>query len=390
MDQLNMAWNEPGSNKPSNDDELNNGKKNHIGGNRRNQDGPPDLEEIFSNLRKKILSFLGFKAFKPGNISSNKFKYFQNSNNVLIAVLVGIVAIVYLLAGFYIVNPAEQAVITRFGKFNRVTGPGPHWLPRFIEVNTIVNSEQVGFSKHSASMLTKDENIIFVEIELQYRILDVNHYLFKVSEPIKTLKQAAESALRQVVGHSNLDFIMTEGRTQISEDIKQQVSVILDQYKAGIQVITVAFKEAKAPDAVKSAFDDVIKAREEQERLKHAAEAFANKMVPEAEGDAQRMLVEAEGYRQEIIARATGDALRFNAVLFEYNKAPEITKKRLYIDAVEEILSNTSKIIVDLKQSNNLIYLPLDKLMGDKLSVGKVDDNKTSISSDVREEVNEN
>jgi membrane protease subunit HflK len=390
MDQLKMAWNEPGSNKPSDNDELNNDKKKSIGGNRRNQDGPPDLEEIFSNLRKKIISFLGFKTFKSGNIGNNRFNYFKNGNNVFIAILVGIVAVVYSLAGFYIVNPAEQAVITRFGKFNRVTGPGPHWLPRFIEVNTVVNSEQVGFSKHSASMLTKDENIIFVEIELQYRILDVNHYLFKVSEPIKTLKQAAESALRQVVGHSNLDFIMTEGRTQISEDIKQQVSAILDQYKAGIQVITVAFKEAKAPEAVKSSFDDVIKAREEQERLKHAAEAFANKMVPEAEGDAQRMLVEAEGYRREVIARATGDTLRFNAVLFEYNKAPEITKKRLYIDAVEEILSNTSKIIVDLKQSNNLIYLPLDKLMGDKLSMGRGDDNKTSISSDIREEANEN
>ena len=361
-----MAWNEPGSNKPPINDE-NNERKKPTEGKNKNQSGPPDLDEIFSGLYKKLSSLFGFKTNKLGNNNNNnnnnKFNYFQSSSSLFISFLVGIVAVIYLLAGFYIVNPAEQAVITRFGKFNRITGPGPHWLPRLIEVNTIVNSEQVGFSKHSASMLTKDENIVFVEIELQYRILDVNHYLFNVLEPIKTLRQAAESALRQVVGHSNLDFIMTEGRTQISEDIKQQVTVILDQYKAGIQVITVAFKEAKAPDAVKSAFDDVIKAREEQERLKHAAEAFANKMVPEAEGDAKRMLVEAEGYRQEIIARAMGDTARFNAVLFEYNKAPEITKKRLYIDAIEEILSNTSKVIVDLKQSNNLIYLPLDKLI---------------------------
>ena len=197
--------------------------------------------------------------------------------------------------------------------------------------------------------------------------------MFRVSEPIKTLKQAVESAMRQVVGHAKLDFIMTDGRAQISEDIKQQVTSILEQYNAGIQVITVAFKEAKAPEAVKSAFDDVIKAREEQERLKHAAEAFANKIVPEAKGDAERMLVEAEAYRQEVIAKAIGDTLRFNSVLTEYNKAPEITKKRLYIDTLEEVLSNTSKIVVDLKNANNLVYLPLDKLISNNKNQGGVD-----------------
>ena len=292
--------------------------------------------------------------------------------------------------GFYIVNPAEQAVVIRFGKFNRIVGSGPHWIPRFIETKTIVNSEQIGYSRHGGSMLTKDENIVYVEIEVQFRILDVDNFLFKVSEPIKTLKQAVESALRQVIGHANLDFIMTEGRTQISEDIKQQVTSILDQYKAGIQVTTVAFKEAKAPDAVKSAFDDVIKAREEQERLKHEAEAFANKIVPEAEGDAERMLVEAEAYRHEIIAKAIGDTLRFNSILFEYNKAPEITKKRLYIDALEEVLSNSSKIVIDVKQSNNLIYLPLDKLIGNQIDLKQDDNNKISTSNEVKEEVNVN
>lgn len=369
MDQLSMAWNEPGSNKnkeqpegTKNNSDNNGDTKQNMYKNRNGQNGPPDLEEIFNNLSKQFLSFFGFK--KNGIGGDNRFSEFNfSNNNFFIMFIVGIIVLVYLLSGFYIVRPAEQAVITRFGKFNRTVGPGPHWMFRLIEDNTIVNSEQVGSSRHSASMLTQDENIVFVEIELQYRILDVNDYLFKVAEPIKTLKQAVESAMRQVVGNAKLDFIMTDGRAQISIDIEQQVTAILEQYNAGIQVITVAFKEAKAPEAVKGAFDDVIKAREEQERLKHAAEAFANKIVPEAKGDAERMLVEAEAYRQEVIAKATGDTLRFNAVLSEYNKAPEITRKRLYIDTFEEVLSNTSKLLVDLKNSNNLVYLPLDKLI---------------------------
>lgn len=362
MDQLIMAaWNKPGSNDNNNDSSgfnVNNNQSNR----NPNSDGPPDLEEVFNNLFKKIAAFFSFSknAFVEGGKKPNDFNNMP-TNNILLF-LSGIFLLIYLLSGFYIVRPAEQAVITRFGKFNRITGPGPHWIIRFIENKHIVNSEEVGFSKHSASMLTQDENIVFVEIEVQYRIYDVKNYLFKIVDPLKTLKQAIESAMRQVIGNAKLDFIMTEGRSHISVEIEQQLSTILEQYNAGIQIITVAFKEAKAPEAVKTAFDDVIKAREEQERLKHDAEAFANKIVPEAKGDAERMLVEAEAYRQEIIAKANGDVLRFNAVLNEYNKAPDITRKRIYIEAMEEILANTNKILVDLKNSNNLIYLPLDKL----------------------------
>lgn len=381
MDQLQLAWNEPGSGQPKNNNEGYSGKNN----NKQNQ--PPDLEEVLSNLRKHILSMFGFKQ-SNNRFSANNKNIFSNfkDHNKLIITIISILVVVYIILGFYIVNPAEQAVITRFGKFNRVVGSGPHWLPSFIESKIVVNSEQIGYSRHSGSMLTKDENIVFVEIEVQYRIFDVNNYLFKVSEPIKTLKQAVESALRQVIGHSNLDFIMTDGRAQISEEVKQQLSNILEQYKTGIQIITVAFKEAKAPEAVKGAFDDVIKAREEQERLKHAAEAFANKIVPEAEGDAKRMLVEAESYRKEVIAKSVGDTLRFNAVLTEYNKAPDITKKRLYIDAIEDILSSTSKIIIDIKQGNNLIYLPLDKLINDN----KLPKTVSGTTIEFKDDVNDN
>jgi modulator of FtsH protease HflK len=367
MNQLSMTWNKShGCNNSgfNNSNEFNKHSSNNQSG-RNDNNGPPDLEEIFNNLLKKIASLFG----SGKNVFENRSYKFNGPNkipgsqsNIIIFFILGIILLIYLLSGFYIVRPAEQSVVTRFGRFNRTVGPGPHWIMRIVEKNTIVNSEEVGFSKHSASMLTRDENIVFVAIEVQYRIYDVKDYLFNVAEPLKTLKQAIESAMRQVIGNAKLDFIMTEGRAQIAVDIEQQLTAILDKYDSGIQIITVAFKEAKAPDAVKAAFDDVIKAREEQERLKHDAEAFANKIVPEAKGDAERMLVEAEAYKQETIAKAYGDALRFDAILEEYKKSPDITKKRIYIESIEEILANSNKILIDLKNSNNLVYLPLDQL----------------------------
>jgi membrane protease subunit HflK len=380
MDQLTMTWNEPGNEDESEDDDSYRYNKDDFrkrmynDRNKRPQDGPPDLDEVFNELRKQFAALFGFKKGSAGNSGKSgntggpgKFNTLTSgNNNNFFLMLFGLILVIYLISGFYIVRPAEQAVVTRFGKFQRMVGPGPHWIFKFIEKKKIVNIEQISSSRHSASMLTKDENIIFVEIELQYRVADAKDYLFNVSEPVKTLKQATESALRQVVGHEDLDFIMTEGRAQISLDVEKQVTEILQDYNLGIQVVTVAFKEAKAPEAVKSAFDDVIKAREEQERLRHAAEAYANKVVPEAKGEAKQMLVEAEAYQQEVIAKAKGDTLRFDAVLKEYNKAQDITKKRMYIDTLEEVLSKTSKILVDLKNSNNLVYLPLDQLVNKK------------------------
>lgn len=365
-----MVWNEPGSDS-SKDQEKNKDKFNKNADYDRDpysrnaynksKNSPPDLMELLNKLFKQILTIFGTKRtnFDRGQLSPDK------SNNVfLVLAILGV--IIYIFSGFYIVRPAQEAVITRFGKYQRTVGSGPHWLLNFIEKKQIEDSQQVYSSKHSAQMLTRDENIVFIEIEVQYRISNVRNYLFNVVDPINTLKQAVESAMRQVVGHAKLDFIMTDGRTKISLDIQSQVASILEQYDLGIEVVTVAFKEAKAPEAVKGAFDDVIKAREEQERLRHAAEAFANKIVPEAKGEAERMLVEAETYKQEVIAKAIGDTLRFNAIASEYNKSPEITKKRIYIDTLEEVLTNSNKILIDLK-SNNLMYLPLDKLANNKI-----------------------
>ena len=375
-----MAWNEPGS--INNDKDKNKDKDNlkdddmyqdpfkrNAYKNRNQTNSPPDLDQIFKNLKKQLLEFLGFTNKKGNKPNNNNFKDINTPyNKIQFKWGFIIVLLIYLFSGFYIVLPAEQAVITRFGKFHRIVGQGPHWLLRFIDDKNIVNDQKVDSNKHGAQMLTKDENIVFIEIEVQYRVVNAKNFLFQVVDPINTLKQAVESAMRQVVGHSNLDFIMTDGRNKISMDIQDQVASILEQYNTGIEVITVALKEAKAPDAVKSAFDDVIKAREEQERLKHAAEAFANKIVPEAKGDAERMLIESEAYKQEVIAKSIGDTLRFNAILTEYNKAPEITKKRLYIEALEEVLSNSSKILIDLKNNNNLVYLPLEKFINNKIA----------------------
>ena len=381
---LSMAWNEPKSinNKDKDKDKDNKDKDNlkdddtyqdpfkrNAYKNSNQPNSPPDLEQVFKNLKKQLLEFLGFTNKKSNKPNNSNFKDINNPyNKIQFKWGFIIILLIYLFSGFYIVLPAEQAVITRFGKFNRIVGQGPHWLLRFVEDKNIVNDQKVDSNKHSAQMLTKDENIVFIEIEVQYRVVNAKYFLFQVVDPINTLKQAVESAMRQVVGHSNLDFIMTDGRNKISMDIQDQVATILEQYNTGIEVITVALKEAKAPDAVKGAFDDVIKAREEQERLKHAAEAFANKIVPEAKGDAERMLIEAHAYQQEVIAKSIGDTLRFNAILNEYNKAPEVTKKRLYIEALEEVLSNSSKILIDLKNNNNLVYLPLEKLMNNKIA----------------------
>ena len=217
--------------------------------------------------------------------------------------------------------------------------------------------------RQAGTMLTGDENLVSVEIQVQYRIIDVNKFLFQVVDPEKSLRQAAESALRQAVGHNKLDFIITSGRVEIEEQTRKQIINTLEGYNVGLHVAAVTLKEAKAPEQVKAAFDDVTKAREDRERFIHEAESYYNKIVPEAKGQAQQMLQEAEAYQQEAVNAALGDTQRFNMILPEYNKAPQVTKTRLYIDALEQVFSNSSKVVVDVNAGNNLIYLPLEQLM---------------------------
>lgn len=295
------------------------------------------------------------------NISKIK-KYFY--------LIILLIPFAYIIKGIYIVKPAEQAVITKLGKFDRVETQGPHWLMYLIEEKKIKNTEKLERSSHFGSnMLTKDENIITVEFEVQYRISDIEKYLFNLVEPDKSLKEAADSALRQVVGYSELDFLITLGKEQVASEIHEQLQHILDSYNSGIYVSAVALKDVRIPNDIKSSFDDVIKAQEEKEQLKHQAEAFVNKIIPEAKGEAIRIIEAANAYKQEIMYLAEGDTAKFKLILSEYNNAPEITKTRIYIDTLEFVLSKTTKILIDLNKGANIIYLPIDKLITNQTTI---------------------
>jgi modulator of FtsH protease HflK len=345
-DNTSMAWNEPGGG----------GRKDPWA---RKDGGPPDLEEVFKRFQEKLFTVFG--GSKKDDSDSSKG---STGGGILLILLVA--GIIYGALGFYIIKPAENGVITRFGAYNRTVSEGPHWAPKFIESVVVINTGKLSSSRHSGWMLTKDENIIFVEMEVQYRILDPEKYLFSVRDPDRTLKQAADSALRQAIGASTLDGeddVMTVGKSKVAIDIKQQLSDILASYDIGLFLDTVAFKDPKPPEAVIDAFTDATKSREDEVKFKLRAEAYGNKIIPEAEGYAAKLRLDAEAYKESVILAAQGSTAKFNLVLPEYKKAPGVTKTRLYIDAVEDVLSNVSKVMVDVDSGNNLIYLPIDKLL---------------------------
>jgi len=343
MNDMQMAWNEPENNRNNSNDPW--GAKNQ---------GPPDLDEFLKKLKHKVFGGSG-----GGSSSSSG----GNSAKAQALIFICVFLLVYIGFGFYIIHPPERAAITRFGAFNRIEEPGLHWLPPLIEAKQVANVLKVSATGHKATMLTKDENMVDVEVAVQYRISNVEDYFFSVLNPVKSLQEATESALRQSIGHADLDFIITTGRAQIADEITQTMTRILNVYKAGLEVVDVAMQPAKYPGVVKSAFDDVIKAQEERVSTMNKAEAYANKILPVAEGRVQRILEEAEAYKQETIEKAKGDTARFALILPQYRKAPTITKKRLYIEAMQNVLANSTKVVVGLDSGNNLIYLPIDKLI---------------------------
>ncbi len=353
-----MSWNEPGSN-----------KKDPWSG-RDPQDAPPDLDEVMRALQEKIGKFFGGGG-GGGREPRDPVK--------TAAVLAAVPLAIWALTGIYIVDEGNRGVVTRFGKYAETTLPGPHWhLPAPIESVTIVNVEQqrfievgyrsggrqqsMGSVPKEALMLTQDENIVDIRLAVQYQIKDAKNYLFNVLDPDVTLKQVTESAERGIIGKSSMDFVLTEGRGGIAEEIKEEIQAILDGYKAGIRVTTVNFVDAQPPEEVQSAFEDAIKAREDEQRLKNEAEAYANEVVPKARGAAARLLEEAEAYRLKLIAKAQGEAGRFKQLLGEYEKAPEVTRERLYIDTIESVLEKSNTLMLDVKSGNSLFYLPLDKM----------------------------
>lgn len=358
-----MAWNEPGGS----------GDKDPWG--RKRDQGPPDLDQVVKNLQNKIAGLFGGGRRGGGPPSTS-----ATGGGLGAGLIAGVAFALWLLSGLYIVQQGENAVVLRFGEKAEVTGPGLHWhWPYPIERKEVVNVEKVanltlGYRRNEkgvgtvkvpseALMLTQDENIISIEFAVQYKIKDAAEYLFNLNDPELTIAQAAESGVREVVGKNTLDHVLTAGRAEVEQTIKAILQEMLDRYKAGIYIVAVEMQEALPPEQVKAAFDDVVKAREDEQRLKNEAEAYFNDVVPRARGAAARITQEAQGYKGAVIARAEGDARRFSQVVAEYAKAPGVTRERMYIDAMEEIFSNTTKVLVDQKGSGNMMYLPLDKLL---------------------------
>jgi membrane protease subunit HflK len=338
-----MPWNEPGKDKDP--------------WGQRNNGAPPDLDEIFTNLKRKFGGAVGGKGGSGGGKSSQDF------TNIL---LIGIAAIVvvWMLSGIYIVDEGTRGVETRFGAKQNVTMPGPHWrLPWPIESVEQVNVEGVRTTNHNSKMLTEDENIVSLSLAVQYNIKDAQNYVFEVREPDVTLKQAAETAIREVVGRNTMDFIITDGRAEIAAETKVIMQEILDSYATGLNVLQLNLNEAQPPEEVQDAFDDAIKAREDEQRIINEANAFRNDIVPKARGDAQSMLEEAEAYRTQVIKSAQGETERFNQVLAQYQRAPEVTRERLYIETIEQVMANNPKVVMDVQNGNNLTYLPLDRII---------------------------
>ena len=353
-----MAWNEPGG-----------GRDPWSGGDGRQ--GPPDLEEALKSLQAKLGKIFG--GGKPGGGGGSGGRLGSMGIGLIIAILL----VVWAFFGIYIIQPAEQGVVTRFGKYVRTVGPGPHWLPYFIEDVEKVNvqevrTEEIGYRTagrsegsvpREALMLTQDENIVDLRFAVQYRIAQPENFLFSMLDPKTALRQVTESAVREIVGQSKLDFVITEGRSAVAVRAQEMIQEILDRYRVGIQITSVNMQDAQPPAEVQEAFADAVKAREDEVRLKNEAEAYANDILPKARGDADALREQAEGYRQRVMAVAEGDTSRFLAVLREYERAPEVTRERLYLEAVESVLGNTSKVLVDVQGGNNLLYVPLDKML---------------------------
>ncbi len=361
-----MSWNEPGGN-----------DKDPWSG-RDKQQGPPDLDEALRSFQEKIGNLFGGKKGGDGGDNGEGggtgglIK--KPSNPFGLGLLAGLGLIVWGLSGIYIIDEGNRGVILRFGAYTETTQPGPHWrFPSPIDELLIVNVEQQRFLEvgyratgsvpREALMLTKDENIVDVRLAVQFMVKNARNYLFNLKDPSDTLKQATESAERAVVGTHKMDYLLTEGRSEIVAQIEKDIQNIMDSYQSGVRITSVNLQDAQPPEQVQGAFEDAIKAREDEQRLKNEAEAYSNEVIPKARGAAARITQEAEGYRARTIAEAKGNASRFDQLLVEYEKAPEVTRKRLYIDAMESVLTNSKKILVDTKNSNNLMYLPLDKLM---------------------------
>lgn len=347
-------------------------------GRKKGNSGPPDLDQLWRNFNKKLNNLFkrkgggGNSGGGEGSSGGGAPRRYGSS----IGLLAGLLLLLWVSSGFYIVNEGQRGLVLRFGKYVETTQAGLRWhLPYPVEIVETVNVSQVrtveiGYRNNVRSkvlkeslMLTDDENIIDIQFAVQYILKNPEEFLFNNRDPENAVLQAAETAIREIIGKSKMDFVLYEGREQVAAKATQLMQEILDRYKIGIAISKVTMQNAQPPEQVQAAFDDAVKAGQDRERQKNEGQAYANDVIPKAKGNAARLLEESEGYKQRVIASSEGDASRFKQVLVEYSKAPGVTRDRLYLDMMQQVLSSTSKILVDQKNGNNLLYLPLDKLI---------------------------
>ncbi len=345
-----MGWNEP--------PDGNNGKDpwGNNGGKKNNGDGPPDLDEIVRKMQEGLGGIFGKKSSNGSG---------AGGGGALPTAFIFIALIAWFtFDSFYAIDEQERGVVLRFGEHVADLPPGLSLrFPRPVEKVIKVNVGQLRSITHKANMLTQDENIVDVEVAVQWKIRNPADFLFNLYAPAATLRQVTESAVREVIGKSELDFVLTEGRSEIAQRQEVLIQEIMDLYGSGIVIAKVEMQSAKPPEQVKAAFDDAIKAREDEQKSVNQAEAYKNDIIPKARGGAARLREEASGYKAKVIAKAEGEASRFEQLLAEYQRAPEVTRQRLYIDTIESVFSNSSKVFMDTDSGNSLMYLPIDKLL---------------------------
>jgi membrane protease subunit HflK len=362
-----MAWNEPGNNGDKNDPWKNRGKK---------EQGPPDLDKVFQDLADKVGGIFGGKPKPAGNGGSG-----GSGGKLGFGIVIAIMVIVWFFSGLYTIKEAERAIVLRFGEFHGLEEPGLSWKPTFIDTVEVVDIKAINSLEAVGDMLTKDENVVRVEFVVQYRVIDPRNYKYSVTNANDSLSQATDSALRYVVGHSLMSDILTSGRETVRQDTREAMESIIEPYNLGLEIVDVNFKDARPPEEVKDAFDDAIAAQEDEERFIKEAEAYAREIEPRARGQVKRMEQEASAYGQRVTLEAEGKVASFAKLLPEYLLAPEVTRQRLYLDAMEKVYSSTSKVVVDVEGGGNMMYLPLDKIMSQQNMSSSLSNGKNTVQS---------
>ena len=369
-----MAWNEPGNN--DKDPWKNKGGKNQ---------GPPDLDELLNDLGKKVTGIFGGKNGGGTSGGSSSGKSFSSIGISLVLI---IALVVYAFSGFYTIKEAEKGLVLRFGQYSGTVEPGLRWKWTFIDRIIPIDMQSTREMQASGFMLTQDENVVRVEMQIQYRVVDSRNFVFSVTDAVDSLNQSLDSALRYVVGHAKMDDILTSGREQIRQSVWQELDKIIEPYNLGLIIVDVNFKDARPPNEVKDAFDDAIAAQEDEVRFLREAEAYARGIEPRARGRVKRMEQEAFAYKEQTVLDAQGEVARFEKILPEYQAAPEVTRQRLYLATMEKVYSNTSKVMVDVEGGNNMMYLPLDKIIQQQSTSNRTPAQGYTPASQQKPEVN--